>query len=332
VRDSEHDVDDDVVGGDDDERTPTAEIDDSTLARHVRQMEQRRSTLVVLSGATVGRAIPLGADELVFGRDSSNPVCIPDEGVSRHHAALRPLPDGLWEVRDLGSTNGTLVNGDRTVRRVLHDGDRLLLGHTVLKFFAQAEVDEEYQRQTYELSVRDGLTQLYNRRFFDDRLHAEVAYARRHRTRLTLLMIDIDRFKRVNDDHGHTAGDQVLREVAASMQGRIRTEDVLARWGGEEFALLAREIPAAGALALAERLRLGVAGLTIVHGWTRIRVTLSIGVATTEGSPELADAALVDAADRLLYEAKAGGRNRTRALPTPEHPLNLPRAARITEV
>ena len=328
MRDREQDINGDE---EDEERTPTAEIDEFALARHVRQMEQRRSTLVVLSGAAVGRTIPLGNDELVFGRDSSNPVCIPDEGVSRHHAALRLLPDGLWEVRDLGSTNGTLVNGERTVRRVLRDGDRLLLGHTVLKFFAQAEVDEEYQRQTYELSVRDGLTQLYNRRFFDDRLHAEVAYARRHRTLLSLLLIDIDLFKRVNDEHGHTAGDLVLREVAASMQGRVRTEDVLARWGGEEFALLAREIPAAGALALAERLRLGAAGLTVVHGWTRIRVTLSIGVATTEGSPELADKALVDAADRLLYEAKAGGRNRTAALPTPEQPLVLPHKARTTE-
>jgi len=326
MRDHDRDMDDD-----EEERTPTAEIDESALARHVRQMEQRRSALVVLSGAAVGRTIPLGADELVFGRDSSNPVCIPDEGVSRHHAALRPLPDGLWEFRDLGSTNGTLVNGERIVRRVLHDGDRLLVGHTVLKFFAQAEVDEEYQRQTYELSVRDGLTQLYNRRFFDDRLRAEIAYARRHRTLLSLLMVDIDYFKRVNDEHGHTAGDQVLREVAASMQGRIRTEDVLARWGGEEFALLAREIPAAGAFALGERLRLGVEALTVVHGGTELRVTVSIGAATTEGSAELTDTALVDAADRLLYEAKAGGRNRTVALPTPEQSLVLPRKAGTTE-
>jgi len=329
VPDPEHDVDDDE---DDDERTPTAEIDESALARHVRQMEQRRSVLVVLSGAAVGRTIPLGTDELVFGRDSSNHVCVPDEGVSRHHAALRPLPDGLWEVRDLGSTNGTLVNGERVVRRVLHDGDRLLLGHTVLKFFAQAEVDEEYQRQTYELSVRDGLTQLYNRRFFDDRLRAEVAYARRHRTLLSLLMIDLDNFKRINDDHGHTAGDQVLREVAASMRERIRVEDILARWGGEEFALLAREIPADGACALAERLRRGVHALTIVHGWTPIRITMSIGVATTQGSPELTETALVDAADRLLYQAKADGRNRTIALPTPEQALVLPRKAHTTEV
>jgi len=329
-------VTDGVQGTDDDDgdedRTPTAEIDESVLARHVRQMEQRRSVLVVLSGAAVGRTIPLGTDELVFGRDSANPVCIPDEGVSRHHAALRPLPDGVWEVRDLGSTNGTLVNGERIVRHLLRDGDRLLIGHTVLKYFAQAEVDEEYQRQTYELSVRDGLTQLYNRRFFDDRLHAEVAYARRHRTLLSLLMIDIDHFKRVNDDHGHTAGDQVLREVAATMQGRIRTEDILARWGGEEFALLAREILPAGALALAERLRLGVAGLIIVHGWTRIRVTLSIGVATTEGSPDLADTALVEAADRLLYEAKAGGRNRTVASSSPESPSAPRHHQRTTEV
>jgi two-component system cell cycle response regulator len=325
VRDRDQDMDDD------DERTPTAEVDESALARHVRQMEQRRATLVVLSGATVGRTIPLGADELVFGRDSSNPVCVPDEGVSRHHAALRPLSDGLWEVRDLGSTNGTLVNGERIARRVLHDGDRLLLGHTVLKFFAQAEVDEEYQRQTYELSVRDGLTQLYNRRFFDDRLHAEVAYARRHRTVLALLMIDLDHFQHVNDVHGHTAGDQVLREVAASMRERVRAEDILARWAGQKFALLAREIPSEGACTLAERLRQGVHSLTIVHGWTEIRVTASIGVASTEGSPDLTETALVEVADRLLDQAKAGGGDRTKALPAPEQAPVLSRKTHTTK-
>jgi diguanylate cyclase (GGDEF)-like protein len=314
---------------------PTAEVDAPTQARQVERMASRGAVLIVLSGANVGRVIRLDVDAMTLGRDARCEACVPDEGMSRRHSRLTFLPDRTWEIRDLGSTNGTVVNGERVERRVLRDGDRLLLGHTVLRFFAQADVDDEYLRQTYELSVRDGLTAAYNRRFFDDRLAAEAAFARRHRTLLSLLMVDIDHFKQVNDRHGHTAGDEVLREVAAAMRQRIRAEDVLARYVGEEFCLLARGIPPEGAFALAERLRRGVEGLVVKHGWSRISVTVSVGAATVHGHPGLREEALLEAADRLLYEAKEAGRNRTcaRLLPAPaDDDETVPRRERTTKV
>lgn len=199
---------------DDDEGRPTAELDAPTRERQVERMASRGAVLLVLSGANVGRVIRLDIESLTLGRDERCEACIPDEGISRKHSRVVFLDDRTWEPRDLGSTNGTIVNGERVTQRVLRNGDHLLLGHTVLRFLAQAAVDDEYLRQTYELSVRDGLTQLYNRRFFDDRLRAEGAFARRHRSQLSVLMVDIDHFKQVNDRFGHVAGDEVLRDVA----------------------------------------------------------------------------------------------------------------------
>jgi diguanylate cyclase (GGDEF)-like protein len=125
-------------------------------------------------------------------------------------------------------------------------------------------------------------------------------------------MVDIDHFKAVNDGHGHPAGDEVLQQVAAELQRRIRAEDILSRYGGEEFALLARGIAHEGARALGERLRKGVEALVVpFSAATRLRVTVSVGAATAVGSQNLTAAALVAEADRLLYEAKAAGRNRT---------------------
>ncbi len=310
---------------DEEHRTPTAEIDLASLEQQAGRLEVRGAAVVVLSGAQVGWEIRLEAPEVTFGREPSCGVCLPDEGVSRLHARVLLTDDGAWAIEDLGSTNGTLVNGDRVEgRALLRAGDRLLFGHTVVKFFAQAAVDEEYLKRTYELSVRDGLTRLYNRRFFDDRFRAEVAYARRHGTQLSVLMIDIDHFKAVNDRHGHPAGDEVLRQVAAEMQSRIRAEDILARYGGEEFCILARDIPADGALALGERLRKGVEALVIVRASARLRVTVSVGAATATGCRELTESLLIDEADRLLFEAKTGGRNRTRAGTSRQRPGGAP--------
>ncbi|MBN1771966.1 MAG: diguanylate cyclase [Deltaproteobacteria bacterium] len=295
-------------GGDEEERT--GEIDVASFQQSVGRLEVRGAVVVVLSGARMGSEIRLDGPEVTVGRDGACGVWLPDDGVSRVHARLCVADDGTWVVEDNGSTNGTAVNGVRVSRQTLRDGDRLLLGRTVVRFFTRAAVDDDYSRRVQELSVRDALTKVYNRRFLDDRLAAEVAYARRHGTSLSLLMIDIDHFKAVNDLHGHPVGDEVLRQVAAELRRRLRAEDILARYGGEEFCVLARGIEAQGALVMAERLRKGVESL-VVHLETAIRVTVSIGAATAAGGPDLTEATLVEEADRLLYRAKNAGRNRS---------------------
>ncbi|MBI5489801.1 MAG: diguanylate cyclase [Deltaproteobacteria bacterium] len=302
---------DELHDEDEGERAVTAEIDSSALDADILRTRSKRAMLVVLSGQSVGTIVPLDISEITIGRDPGCDVRLGDDGISRRH--VRVLADGpRWAVEDVGSTNGTTVNGERLVgRHELQEGDRVLVGHTVLKFVRQAEVDAEYQAKVYEMSVRDPLTRLYNRRFFDDRLRSEVAYARRHRSLLALLMMDLDHFKEVNDGHGHLAGDRVLMEISALLRAQVRSEDVLARFGGEEFAVLVRGIQPPGVVVLAERIRRAVEGLRIEGFGQTLGVTISIGSATVQGDAALSEQGLVDAADRLLYRAKSSGRNRT---------------------
>ncbi|MBI5502436.1 MAG: diguanylate cyclase [Deltaproteobacteria bacterium] len=302
---------DELHDGEEGERSVTAEIDSSALDADILRTRSKRAMFVVLSGQSVGTIVPLDISEITIGRDPGCDVRLGDDGISRRH--VRIVADGpAWAVEDVGSTNGTTVNGERLEgRHALAEGDRVLIGHTVLKFVKQAEVDAEYQAKVYEMSVRDALTRLYNRRFFDDRLRSEVAYARRHRSLLALLMMDLDHFKEVNDGHGHLAGDRVLMEISTLLRAQVRSEDVLARFGGEEFAVLVRGIQPPGVVVLAERIRRAVEGLRIEGFGQTLGVTISIGAATVQGDAALSEQGLVDAADRLLYRAKSSGRNRT---------------------
>jgi diguanylate cyclase (GGDEF)-like protein len=161
----------------------------------------------------------------------------------------------------------------------------------------------------YEISVMDGLTNVYNRRYLTQRLHQEIAYSRRFRHPLTLVMVDIDWFKKINDTYGHQAGDQVLRQVSQLFNRSLREYDVVARYGGEEFALLLPSLEKLSGASVADRLRFHVADAPVRHKDQQISVTASFGVAAF---PEDADAAdeLILRADQALYQAKQRGRNR----------------------
>jgi diguanylate cyclase (GGDEF)-like protein len=193
----------------------------------------------------------------------------------------------------------------------------VLLGRgTVLQFVLQDPIEEQFRRQMYESTVRDGLTGAFNRKHFDERLAAELSFARRHGSPVSLLMFDLDRFKDVNDRWGHQAGDQVLQAVARVVQDRLRGEDVLARYGGEEFAVIARGIGPLNGLALGERLRREVEALEIVTPeGVRIPVTISVGVGTAGEGAQAGPAELIALADRNMYRAKQQGRNRVEASP-----------------
>jgi two-component system, cell cycle response regulator len=171
-------------------------------------------------------------------------------------------------------------------------------------------MDEGFQRQMFESASRDALTQIYNKRFLIEQLQSEYAYAARHGTELSLLLFDIDHFKRINDTHGHPAGDYVLAQLCRIVIPTIRTEDVFARYGGEEFVILSRTTNRAAAQIVAERVRRIIEQCEFVFEGRRIPVTVSIGIAAMPdrsiGSPE----ALVSVADKALYDAKRGGRNR----------------------
>jgi two-component system cell cycle response regulator len=271
-----------------------------------------RACLVVLSGPRVGAVFRLDRPSTVLGRSGQADVNIDDDGVSRNHVRILRNDDAII-CEDMGSRNGTFVNGTKlTQPLVLADGDKIQLGRgTILKFTFHDALDDSYQQRMVESALRDPLTRLYNKRYFDDRLDAELRFARRHGTSLALLLIDVDHFKRVNDNRGHLAGDKVLAEIAATLTQAVRNEDVVARYGGEELVVLSRAIGDDGAHNLAERLRKTVENLrTKVEDEPPVRVTISVGVAVYPTIEVGTANQLTAAADRALYEAKDEGRNR----------------------
>jgi diguanylate cyclase (GGDEF)-like protein len=273
--------------------------------------QERQGTLTVLVGTNVGASFPIEAETTVIGRSLEAHVPIEDDGASREHARIERA-GGEYFLQDLGSTNGTFV-GDQPVRdRIrLVDGARILIGNTLLRFALLDAIEQEASKHVYEQGIHDGLTRISNRRYFDQRLASEFAFAARHGAPLCVILCDIDHFKRVNDTLGHAAGDFVLKRVAGELRSAARTEDLVARYGGEEFALIARGIDVAGARAFAERLRGTIERTVMLWGAERLQVTASLGVAHNHtGSPVSKPDGLLAAADRALYAAKHRGRNR----------------------
>lgn len=167
-----------------------------------------------------------------------------------------------------------------------------------------------HYRDALAAAHRDPLTGIGNRAALEDHLAREVALARRHHQSLSLLVVDIDWFKQVNDRHGHTIGDAVLRSVARVTKELLRGDDLLFRFGGEEFVVLLRGTPQDGALIVAERIRAAIAAASCICEGKDIKVTVSLGVATLR---EEDGDRLFDRADHALYEAKQQGRNRVQA-------------------
>jgi diguanylate cyclase (GGDEF)-like protein len=272
-----------------------------------------RALLTFVAGPNAGRAFSVRSGETVIGRGKEAHVRIDDAGASRAHARITVVAGDTYVLEDLGSTNGTFVGGLRIDRVELRSGDRIHIGPKASISFAILDSQAEMMaHQLYESAMRDTLTRAHNRRYLIERMESEIAYARRHATRLSLIMFDIDHFKRVNDTHGHLAGDEVLREVAALVSRLIRTEDVFARYGGEEFVVLARGIEHGNAARFGERIRTAVERLEIAAEDAVHRVTISAGVASLDELPEGSreSEVLFRAADERLYRAKSGGRNR----------------------
>ncbi len=281
------------------------------LQQELRGRVQRdRAYLIVLAGGNVGEMYRLDEGETFLGRGQTATIKLMDDGISRKHARI-VQQGGEVMIEDMRSSNGTIVNGAPVSTQLLKDGDKIRLGSTtILKFTYNDQLDESFQQQMYEAALRDGLTKAFNKKYFLDRLETEIAYARRHQAHLSLLMFDVDHFKRVNDTHGHLAGDYVLAKLAKVASAAVRTEDIFARYGGEEFGVICRGVSLPNAGILAERLRANVEATVFDHDGTRMPVTISVGVAGHPETPVETVAQLIEAADQALYEAKRAGRNR----------------------
>ncbi len=268
-----------------------------------------QACLVVIYGGELGQRIAIGEEPIECGRSPSVAIPIDDDAASRKHARFRRHGD-TCVVTDLGSTNGTYVNDVLVHERPLCDGDQVKIGRTIFKFIQGSDIELLYHEQIYRVKTCDGLTQVSNRRTFDATLEREVSRAKRYARPLALIAFDIDHFKRINDVHGHVAGDAILRQVAGVVAGNVRREDTVARTGGEEFAVLAPEVPHANAVGVAEKLRGLIETTPCRFEGNVIPVTASFGVASYTGDPDLTASQLYEAADQRLYAAKRGGRNR----------------------
>jgi len=302
------------------EENTRARIPAPTDPRVPRTMDADRPiafSVVVVQGPAAGARVALER-EVVIGRDPRCELPIAAADVSRRHARIAADEEG-HRIVDLGSTNGTWVNGRPVTSRRLEPGDRIELGSCVLRYLRQGEADAEDLAALADLARRDALTGLSNRRAFEENLAREVARARRSGTALAVVVLDIDHFKRVNDTHGHAAGDLVLAEVAARAQRALRAEDLLARTGGEELAALLPGATLAAAAEVAERIRRAVADTAIPVAATAIDVSVSLGCAAL-GAEERDGASLLARGDARLYDAKRAGRTRVVWAPPPSRP------------
>lgn len=260
--------------------------------------------LVVIAGPDLGRQIDLNLDEVDIGRGDNVRFRIDSEQVSRRHAAIRRVL-GRFAVADLESTNGTFVNDERIKTHTLREGDRIRIGKVVLKY-TECEIEASYHQQILERANVDGLTGAYNKRYYEETMRRMYAT---NGPSMSLLLFDIDYFKKINDTWGHAVGDLVLKEVVLVARGQLRIADLLCRVGGEEFAVILEGARLEEARGIAERIRTAVERSHENARSQRIPVTLSIGVAertSAEPDPE----ALYKRADGRLYQAKHAGRNR----------------------
>ena len=286
-----------------------------TVNTVISKISDRRSVgaaaLVVIHGDELGKKHDLTRHEMIIGRSSKADIQVDQDAVSRHHACLTKETDGRIRLKDLGSTNGTFVNdrecGEEPVE--VRSGDYIKVGRTIFKFLAGGTIEAAYHEEIYRLTTTDGLTQIYNKRFFQETLAREVGRSVRYGRPLSLVLLDLDHFKAINDTAGHLAGDHVLQKLAQTIQARVRKEDLFCRYGGEEFALILPEVTGKGAMTTAEKLRKLVEKTPFEFEGERLAVTVSMGCGSLTKDMKTPEE-LVAQADERLYEAKRAGRNR----------------------
>ncbi len=277
-----------------------------------RHAALRDACLILIhpAGPDLGRRIPLEQGEYILGRVHEADIVVPRESVSRQHARLFHGASG-WTVEDLDSTNGCWVNEVRVVQQGLTDGDQLRIGDAIYKFLTGANVESSYHEEIYRMAILDGLTGVHNKRYLLEFLDREISGHLRRNQPLSLVLFDIDHFKTINDERGHLAGDAVLKQLAGRLEGRMRREDLFARYGGEEFAAVLTASDLRGARTFAETMRHAVSGADFQFENEKFPVTVSLGIACTEGDSDVTPDSLIARADEKLYAAKRAGRNRT---------------------
>jgi len=280
----------------------------TVISKITERPAAQAACLVVIYGLDMGKKYNLEKHNIIIGRSSKCDIQVDQESISRSHAKL--INNGKTVlVRDLGSTNGTYVNDNLVEEQALRDADLVKVGRTIFKFLTGGNIENAYHEEIYRLTTVDGLTQIFNKRYFMENLERELSRCVRYGRDLSLIIFDVDHFKNINDTFGHLAGDYVLKQMASKVQENIRREDFLARYGGEEFAVILPEIDKACAVVMAEKIRALIEKQKFVFENTPIPTTISAGVSTVD-EEYTEPHELIKVADQNLYQAKQSGRNK----------------------
>jgi diguanylate cyclase (GGDEF)-like protein len=270
--------------------------------------EQPSACLIVISGGDIGDQHRIKINQTLIGRSINADIQVNDDSASRDHALIIKDRNG-YRVADNESKNGCFINDKKVGECYLHDGDLLRVGNTIFKFLSRNNIEHAYHEELFRLAKIDGLTEIFNHRHFADSLDNELERAKRYDRELSLLMIDIDHFKKVNDCFGHRAGDYILKELADIFVKRSRRVDYVCRYGGEEFAIILPEVDVMGAFKFATTLKESVAAHEFKFENDDIAITISIGVSDIMDGIETTEE-MIETADKRLYLAKKMGRNR----------------------
>lgn len=274
---------------------------------------QRSPFLMIFAGGTPGELIPLKPPRQTVGRGEGCAIRFDDEALSPSHAVLDFDSQGRLRVIDSRSSSGVLVNGVRLLPlqpKPLRSGDRLQLGGVVLKYVELDQLEEQAHRQQFRLTISDPLTGMHNRRHFVEQFPGFAERCRSRRQGVILLMIDLDRFKALNDQLGHLAGDAALRLVASVLGRLLRPEDLAARYGGEEFIIARSAASISEGVALADKIRQGLAAQPFRADEAEWPLSASVGVAFSRWNQPWNGEALIRLADDCLNTAKRMGRDR----------------------
>ena len=274
-----------------------------------------QGSLIQIHPAQVGNGLlSLPDGTFTIGRDEARDLTLADSAVSRLHARIERT-ENEYKLIDCDSTNGTVVNDQRIGTHVLSAGDKIRFGNYIFKFLDDNCIESQYHETIYQMATCDGLTGVFNKRCFTESLEREFERSQRHTRDLSLIMLDLDYFKSVNDNHGHLAGDEVLQQAASRLRNVLHGGEVLARYGGEEFAIILGEVNLMDAANIAELCRQAIEAAPFPTNAGPLDITVSLGVADTTACKSATD--LIEAADACLYQAKQLGRNRV-VFPPPQ--------------
>jgi len=301
-------------------RTKIADTEELTVVDEVKPIHSKNGksslnfmiTIVQGSDIDFGKIYSFPGETICIGRDRNNEIQLDDPKVSKKHCEISAIKTDDFEqfiIKDLDSTNGTYVNGQSISQRILSTGDKIKLGETVICFNYKDEIEEEYHAKLFTFAAVDSLTNLYNRRYILNEMENQFKIARRNNRLFSLIIIDIDDFKLINDTFGHQAGDEFLRQTASTINHALREQDICGRFGGEEFLIILPETDIEGAFQLANRIRKRIEESELLHNGNSIKATISAGVSRFDSRID-STKTLFEMADHALYDAKYSGKNK----------------------